>query len=117
PGQRRERRFDSERFGRRFGRWRRGRAGGYRRRRRDRLRRRREKASTRAYLDTGPLHANGDRVELSIQLAGRVVAEQIVRTEIRDHAPESAGEIVRVDDREAIGRLGQRAQRRQSPPE
>ena len=50
-------------------------------------------------------------MKLPVQLAGRVVADQVVRAQVVDDALEAAGEIVRVDDGEAVGRFGERAQR------
>ena len=50
-------------------------------------------------------------MELSVQLAGRVVAEQVVRAEVVHDAPETLRKIVLVHDRQAIGVLGKRPQR------
>ena len=46
----------------------------------------RQVAASRPHLHAGPLHPHRDRVELAIELAGRVVAEQVVRRQIGDDA-------------------------------
>ena len=46
-----------------------------------------------------------------IELGVRVIAEQVVRAEIGDHAFHATGEVVAIDDREAVGVFGERVQR------
>ena len=55
--------------------------GGFERRLRHVGRARRQIAAPRAHVDARTLHADADRMKLSVQLAGRVVAEQVVRAQ------------------------------------
>ena len=50
-------------------------------------------------------------MEPAVELAGRVVAEQVVRRQVGDDLLKAAGEVVVVHHREAVGRLGDRPQR------
>src|SRR5439155_9432050 len=65
---------------------------------RDFCRRRGKIPSASADLDARTLHAHRDRVEFAIELSTRVVAEEIVRSQIVDDPSQSAVEIVGVDD-------------------
>ena len=53
----------------------------------------------------------------AVELAVRVVADQVVRAQVVDDARETAREIVGVDDREAVGRVRERAQRLETRPQ
>jgi hypothetical protein len=66
---------------------------------------------SRVGLDEGPCHADGDGVEFPVELSGRVVPEQIVRTEIGEQSRQAGREVVAVERGESVGTLGQRLQR------
>ena len=68
----------------------------------------REVPTTSPNLHAGPLHPDRDRVELAIEPGARVVTQQIVGREIGHNPAQPAGDVVAVDDGEAIGVGGER---------
>jgi hypothetical protein len=62
-------------------------------------------------LHAGAFHTDRDRVVFPIKLGVGVIAEQIVRAEIGDDTLHAGGEVVAVDDCQAVGVFGERTQR------
>ena len=72
----------------------------------------REIAAARANLYAWACRAYGDRMEAAIELAGRVVTEEIVGAQVGRHAPQTEGEIAGGRDRNAISLFGHHVKRR-----
>ena len=83
----------------------------HRRRARHVIGRCRPEPATRSHVETAPLHVHLEVVELAVGRGAGGVADQVVVAGVAHELSQSNGEVVPIDDRAAVGLLGQHPQR------